>query len=297
LKPKIFVGSSVEGLKIAEGIIANLDYAARAVAWHLTFPVSEMTIDSLLKEFESQDFAIFVFSPDDVTTMREKQVSVARDNVLFEAGLFMGMHGRNRVFIVTPRGTESALHMPTDLFGYTTAVYDHDWAKTEPTRAGQSPASQIKQALEQSDWAQQRLDIVQKKVTNEQSDNITYKMKLHFKVANNTRWPVLVQSIDFDFEKQTPSNLDNVYGKGGAKVHKPEFHLGKLHDGKRDHYSSACYLEPEESCYAWVAYDPSDDPEALHARLNGLAKGNKLGTWTYTCAWDGRPPRTYHEKM
>jgi hypothetical protein len=62
LKPKVFLGSSVEGLAFAQGIANGLDYAAQAVPWSLTFPASGTTIDSLLETFVKYDFAVFVFS-------------------------------------------------------------------------------------------------------------------------------------------------------------------------------------------------------------------------------------------
>ncbi|OMW39275.1 hypothetical protein AQ808_02935 [Burkholderia pseudomallei] len=284
-------------MKIAEGIVTALKHNAYAVPWPLTFPISDMTIDSLLREFASQDFAVFVFSPDDLTTLRKEQFAVARDNVLFEAGMFMGMHGRDRVFIVTPRGGDDKFHMPSDLSGYTSATYDHEWAKREPDRAGGDAASEVKRAIAQSSWAKEVLHIVDKAVTWEPADHISYKMKLHFAIANNTPWPVLVHSIEFDFGEQKPSTLPNVYGKRGIGIHKPEFRIGKEHDGRNDQYRSTCYLLPGESCSAWVAFDPSDDPSSLRDKLDALSKQKKLGTWTFSCSWNGRPPRTYYENM
>ncbi|WP_175425505.1 TIR domain-containing protein [Trinickia violacea] len=301
MKPKVFIGSSVEGLDFAQGIAASLDYAAHAVPWPATFPASGMTIDSLLEEFARKDFAVFVFSPDDVAKIRETEYAVARDNVLFEAGLFMGVHGRNRVFIVTPRGTEKPFHIASDLLGFTSIAYDHDWAKDESIAAGANPAFLIKSAIQKTDWSTQRLDITGKKVFfQDKSDtgvNITYKTKLFFNVSNNTNWPVVVESLEFDFGKHVPCKLANIYGKRGASVHKPEFHTGVKHDRTLDDYKSVCHLYPGESVNAWVAYEPDTDPVTHATQLNALATSDKLATWTYSCAWDGGRPREYREKM
>jgi hypothetical protein len=233
--------------------------------------------------------------------MRKEQVAVARDNVPFEAGLFMGMHGRKRVFIVTPRDSDMKFHVPTDLVGFTLVDYELEWAKENPVQAANRPATDIKSAIDESDWRAQQLDITDKKVFfQDKSDNgvnITYKTKLLFKVSNNTKWPVVVESLEFDFGKHAPFKHPNLYGKSGTNVHKPEFHTGVKHDRTTDQYKSVCHLDRGESVYAWVAYEPGDAPDAHAVELNALAASNKLATWTYSCAWDGGRPRKYREKL
>jgi len=56
---------------------------------------------------------------------------VVRDNVLFEAGMFMGMQGDDRAFIVSPRDVD--FHTATDLLGITTAAYEPDQVKRDIT--------------------------------------------------------------------------------------------------------------------------------------------------------------------
>ena len=63
-----------------------------------------------------------MFTPDDKLYARGETKPVARDNVIFELGLFTGKLGRTRAFIVKPIG--AALAIPTDLAGVTTATYD-----------------------------------------------------------------------------------------------------------------------------------------------------------------------------
>ncbi len=93
MKPSVFIGSSVEAKKICGALQLAFQHEARVSAWYQTFPLSTGTLDSLLTKFSSCEFAIFVFSPDDLATIRKADYAVARDNVLFEAGLFIGMHG------------------------------------------------------------------------------------------------------------------------------------------------------------------------------------------------------------
>jgi predicted nucleotide-binding protein len=106
MKPRIFIGSSVEGKGPAEALQIAFKHDARATVWHQAFGLGGITIDTLLERFRNSDFAVFVFSPDDMARMRESDHLVARDNVVFEAGMFMGMHGRDRTFIVVPQAAE-----------------------------------------------------------------------------------------------------------------------------------------------------------------------------------------------
>ncbi len=125
-KPRLFVGSSVESLEIAEAILYNLEYVAEVTPWSAgIFSPSTTALDSLITALETFDFAVFVFSPDDVLQIRNQQVSVARDNVIFELGLFVGRLGKRRCFIVVPRN-DPDLHLPTDLVGFTPGTYEPD---------------------------------------------------------------------------------------------------------------------------------------------------------------------------
>jgi hypothetical protein len=123
-KPRVFVGSSRESLAIARGVQNNLDPGdADVTVWPQgVFKISQYGLESLLEATRSNDFGVFVFAPDDLTTIRHEQYSTVRDNVLFELGLFMGRLGRERVFVVIPRGAK--LHLATDLSGWNMVDYD-----------------------------------------------------------------------------------------------------------------------------------------------------------------------------
>ena len=122
-EPRVFVGSSVEGLPVLNAIQAGLSHL-RAVVEPWTqnvFTPSAGTMEALEKKVETSDFAVLVATADDAATMRGKDVNVARDNVVFELGLFMGALGRPRTVFVTPRGAD--LHIPSDLLGITPLTY------------------------------------------------------------------------------------------------------------------------------------------------------------------------------
>lgn len=121
-KPRIFIASAVESLDVADAFNVNLDHQAEVTVWKHGFNLSQSTIDSLIKMAESVDFAIFIFTPDDIAEIRDQQKHVVRDNVVFELGLFVGTLGKERCFIVKPRDTD--LYFPTDLLGLTPADYN-----------------------------------------------------------------------------------------------------------------------------------------------------------------------------
>lgn len=83
-------------------------------------------MDSLIEAFENTDFGLFVFAATDVTKLRGEEVRTVRDNVVFELGLCIGRLGKERSFLLIPRGKEADFHLPTDLLGITPAVYDAD---------------------------------------------------------------------------------------------------------------------------------------------------------------------------
>lgn len=121
-KPRIFIASSTESLGVADAFNVNLDHQAEVTVWKNGFMLSQNTIDSLVNMAGSVDFAIFIFTPDDVAIIRNKERNIVRDNVLFELGLFVGTLGKERCFIVKPRDTD--LYLPTDLLGLTPTDYN-----------------------------------------------------------------------------------------------------------------------------------------------------------------------------
>ncbi len=122
--PRAFIGSSVEGLEIANQIQALLEYDLSSEVWNqgTIFGLGDSTLEALEQAVLSYDFGIFIFTPDDKLHTRGEFKSVARDNVVFELGLFTGKLTRKRAFVIHP--TAKSIALPSDLAGITTATYD-----------------------------------------------------------------------------------------------------------------------------------------------------------------------------
>jgi Predicted nucleotide-binding protein containing TIR-like domain len=126
MKPRVFIGSSLEGLDVAYAIQQNLEHDAEPTVWPQgAFIPSDYVLPALEEAVGTYDFGIFVFLPDDIVEIRQERQSTVRDNVLFELGLFIGRLGRQRNFIVMPRG-QTEFRMPTDLLGLIFGDYDPD---------------------------------------------------------------------------------------------------------------------------------------------------------------------------
>jgi hypothetical protein len=137
-RPSLFIGSSTEGLALAQGARALLDADAEVSLWNEGFFRPGNTfIDSLITSLPRFDFAVLVLTPDDLTTSRSVETLSPRDNVIFELGLFMGRIGRRRTFLL--HQSDAQLKLPSDLAGLTAATYR--WPRADGShRAAVGPA-------------------------------------------------------------------------------------------------------------------------------------------------------------
>jgi len=147
MKPKVFIGSSVKGLPIAQLVQWELKHEAEPVLWSQgVFRTINVPIEDLMAAVESFDFAIFVLDPEDHMEVRGEQALAVRDNVIFELGLFLGKLGRSRNFFVAPAlPLEIKSRLPSDLSGITPAQYDPE-AKHLQASVGTS-LLQLRQAI------------------------------------------------------------------------------------------------------------------------------------------------------
>lgn len=118
-----FIGSASERLDIARAIQSGLahDPFVTTVWTDGIFRASRTPIENLMRAVDDADFAALVITPDDLVESRGTEQSGPRDDVVFELGLFMGGIGRERTFLILPRGID--VKIPTDLLGLTPIEY------------------------------------------------------------------------------------------------------------------------------------------------------------------------------
>jgi predicted nucleotide-binding protein len=90
-KPKVFVGSSSEAKDVAKAFSKALKDVATMIPWWASpeFEAMETTLEGLIRACNFYDFGLFIMTPDDKVESRGEKQSSARDNVLFEMGLFL----------------------------------------------------------------------------------------------------------------------------------------------------------------------------------------------------------------
>ena len=148
MKQRIFIGSSSEKLKIAKAIASDLAADHEPTVWNEgIFDLSKDILSGLLNRLDNSDAAVFVLAPDDFTRLRGANYEAARDNVIFELGMFIGKLGRERTYFVVPRG-ETSLRLPSDLLGLVAASYDATRSDGNWSAAVAPACDQIREALE-----------------------------------------------------------------------------------------------------------------------------------------------------
>ncbi len=145
--PSLFIGSSSEGLEIAEYLQQALEGHCEGTIWSQgVFGLSQGTLESLVAACKQFDFAVLILTPDDMVTKRGSRRRAARDNVLFELGLFMGSLGKERTFIVFCR--DEKIDLPSDLAGITAATFPK---RVDNMRAAINPtAIKIREAIKKA---------------------------------------------------------------------------------------------------------------------------------------------------
>ena len=125
-KPRIFLGSSGKQEKLLQALTRGLEDVAHVDPWTTSFNPGTTTLDRLVELAHEVDFAAFVFARDDWTSTSPSASPATdtgqaspRDNVVFEAGLFGGVLGMRRTFILHAEDAK----LPSDLLGLTCIRY------------------------------------------------------------------------------------------------------------------------------------------------------------------------------
>ena len=125
-KPRMFLGSSGKQEKLLQALTHGLAEVAHVEPWTTSFNPGTTTLERLVELAHEVDFAAFAFAQDDWTTSSLPAAASTgpsqaspRDNVVFEAGLFGGVLGMRRTFILHANGSK----LPSDLLGLTCIRY------------------------------------------------------------------------------------------------------------------------------------------------------------------------------
>lgn len=185
-KPKLFIGSSRESMRYARAIHEQLKREAQVHPWYAdAFRANEYTMEALERHLDESDYAVFVFSPDDVARIRGKYYYVTRDNTQFEMGLFWARLRRSRVFCLLPDRVSprsdlvpgqniEEYHLLSDLAGLTPLEYE--WEHDNPVAAVDVSCGKIIERIhEQGSYRDPRKELEQLKLEIKRRESI-----LHF---------------------------------------------------------------------------------------------------------------------
>lgn len=123
MKRKLFIGSSSESMDLAKKVKKAIDKCCsdwiETSIWNENgiFELNVSTLSNLVKKTRIFDYGVFIADADDCVLQRDSIHEAARDNVIFELGLFMGAMGLNRAFVVT------SVKLPSDMNGATIIKY------------------------------------------------------------------------------------------------------------------------------------------------------------------------------
>jgi hypothetical protein len=153
-KPLLFIGCAREEIELAEDFQVLLNEVADVKIWdYQTFFPGEHPLESLRRELLHTDFALLLITPDDKVTKRKMKGFTARDNIIFELGLFMGVQGPMRAIsvVVTKKvgRTVKKVLMPGDLAGLTQILLTIE-AKQDNSSAIRKACTEVKNAIKRS---------------------------------------------------------------------------------------------------------------------------------------------------
>jgi hypothetical protein len=126
-KKRIFIGSSSEGIDLAESAKTILEKDFEITIWNeniwdkSVFKLNQNFLSDLLKASLQYDFGLLIGTSDDKVEYRGTEVMQPRDNVLFELGLFMGRLGLSKCAFVVSED----LKILSDIHGISLARFEN----------------------------------------------------------------------------------------------------------------------------------------------------------------------------
>jgi len=129
MKRKLFIGSSSEeksitvAKKLKTKIIEECGEWIEPYLWSdkKVFLLNKSTYHNLLESARKYEYGIFVANVDDMLLKKYISSPCARDNVLLEAGMFLGSLGWTRAFLLA----DTECNLPSDYAGITVSLYNN----------------------------------------------------------------------------------------------------------------------------------------------------------------------------
>jgi len=243
LKPKIFIGSSGDGLAVAEQVRTNLSSIGDCLVWKDSgvWEPNRSTFDNLLRMAGYFDFGVFVATMDDSTETKGATVMEPRDNVILEMALFLGALGRDKSFLLVEEGVK----LPSDFDGIYMARFDRGNAASIAS-ACQEYADHISEHYRQGHFSLYPTTALAIGY---------YKNFLHPLVESAQKAdPLVIGDVtytDFKIKVVMPSNLDGqIREKGDLFYKRNGFVEDTLKTTFRKHHT-------------WFRLDPSQAPHAV----------------------------------
>jgi hypothetical protein len=139
---RIFIGSSGEQRQLVDWLTAFIlrEYRGKLepVPWTIPWTGGRYTLENLLRFVDDTDASILFWTADDKTWYRDTVRHEPRDNLVFESGLFISAHGRERTQLMIPQydpaDPRAKVAVPSDVHGLTWNPFA--WADGQPDATG-----------------------------------------------------------------------------------------------------------------------------------------------------------------
>jgi hypothetical protein len=307
---RIFIGSSTEALGLAEAVHSELNEFGWISLWKNAFNPGDITIQRLCDIAQENEFGIFVFHPDDKAEIRGHDKLIVRDNVVLEAGIFMGTSGTKHTFIIAPKGID-VFRWPTDLAGLTVATYVADHLKrpgvnlkdvvlpafnaikgaiqsvistttTTTTTTTLPPTTgpvvcKVLSSLSDADKtaALARASLSFTRQVRVGPAHLTWPLKLDLSVYNTTGLEVFIMSQWFENSGVVQSAKATRALAGSTNRYNVTFH-----DGGEWRGVLGFRLSPDAAVKGYMPFDAAKVDDLKQA----LSKGQQVGRWILKCA-------------